>query len=75
MKFHPNPRVIHARASGRRPERRGCQRQPRTQFANVAVPKARSTAHRAALPEDPWREIRLGGMVLIVIALLSALAG
>ncbi len=78
MKFHPNARVIYARK--RRHRAPVCQHPGRTGACGADVcgaegRGARARPRRAVLPDDPWREIRLGGMVLMVIALLSALAG
>ncbi|MFN2166998.1 MAG: hypothetical protein ACK2U9_12150 [Anaerolineae bacterium] len=78
MKFHPNARVIYARKRQHRlpachlPGRTGaCE----ADACGADSHGARDRPRRAVLPDDPWREIRLGGMVLMVIALLSALAG
>ena len=75
MKFHQNPRVVRPRET----------RTQRSHNASAIPPKHPRKAdnpsdyHIAAragsVPKDPWLEVRLGSMVLMVLALITVLAG
>lgn len=73
MKFHQNPRVISRGPNRKQRTRAPSEIPPTRRPGHAEVPPTEWRVAPPAMPQDPWREIRLGGMVLMVIALIASL--